>query len=112
MNTEEIIHDVREAVDCYYEDGDADALIDKLENTIMFYHEELHPQGCGEILLVDSKETNIKDFHITQEQIEEALNKIIKPDNLVIPGFRGSVKFQEQFRQELIKTIKDETSKP
>lgn len=112
MNAEEIIKDIRKAVDCYYEDGDADILIDKLENTMMLYHEELHPQGCGETLLVDSKEPDTKDFHITQEQIEEALNKIIKHNDLVIPGLLGSVKFQEEFKQELIKTIKDETSKP
>ncbi len=116
MNAEEIIHDIRKAVDCYYKDGDADNLIDKLEDTIMFYYEELHPQGCGESLLSDVKIPDIKDFHVTQEQIEETLKEITKPDDVykdfIIPGFLGSVKFQEEFRQELIKTIKDETSKP
>lgn len=119
MNAEEIINDIRKAVDCYYEDGDADILIDKLENTMMFYHEELHPQGCGKSILADIKTPDIKDVHVTQEQIEEVLNKTIKPDELykdfidfMVTGFPSSVKFQEEFKQELIKTIKDGTSKP
>lgn len=91
-------------------------LFDGLESIIIDYYEELHPQGCGKSILSDIKIPDLKDVHITQEEIEKALREIIKPDEVyrdfIIPGFLGSVKFNEEFKQELIKTIKNETSKP
>ena len=120
MNAEEIIHDIRKAVDCYYEDGDADNLIDKLEDIMMFYHEEIHPQGCGKSILSDIKIPELKEVHITQEQIDNALKNILNPQKddrfktilIQIPGFPSTKSIEEELRQELIKTIKDETSKP
>ena len=119
MTAEEVIDEVRKALDDYYEDSDASTLVDKLENTIMFYCEELHPQGCGESLLADVKPVNAKNVHITQEQINTALRTILKPDDrfktvlIQLPlGFDCNKSVEEQLIESITKLIDNGTSKP
>lgn len=95
-------------------------LFDGLESIIIDYYEELHPQGCGKSILSDIKIPELKEVHITQEQLDNALKNILKPQKddrfktilIQIPGFPSTKSIEEELRQELIKTIKDEISKP
>lgn len=118
MDAEEIIHRLRIELDKIYDkqafswnaDDSNNDLFDGLEDIITDYYEELHPQGCGESLLIGNKTEN-KDFNLTREQIEIGLTKLVESGEPIgddiIPGFLSSEGFKEEFNQKLIKTIKD-----